>query len=219
VDLNAPAQRTSYGKPDLSGFWLPENATKHLLNLAADLKPEEVPLKPWALDLYNKRIDNNGKDHPGASCLPSGIPEKDNIPDGLKLVQTEDLTLLLHESRTIYRQIFTDGRPLPVDPQPNWNGYSTGRWMGDTLVVETNGLRDDLWLDMAGNPMTSAARVTERIRRPNLGSIEVEFTVDDPKAYTKPWTVLIKQALIVDTELVDEICLENEKSSQHLVGK
>ena len=96
VDLNAPARRTPYGKIDLSGFWMPENPTKHLLNLAADLKPDEVPLKPQALALYNERIANNGKDHPGASCLPSGIPEKDNIPDGLKLVQTEDLTLLLH---------------------------------------------------------------------------------------------------------------------------
>jgi len=118
VDLNAAAQRTSYGKIDLSGFWMPENATKHLLNLAADFKPEDVPLKPWARDLYNQRIANNGKDHPGVSCLPSGIPEKDNIPDGLKLVQTEDLTLLLHESRTIYRQIFTDGRSLPKNPEP-----------------------------------------------------------------------------------------------------
>ena len=101
VDMNAPAQRTPYGKPDLSGFWMPDNPVKHLLNLAADMKPEDVPLTAWARDLYNQRIDNNGKDHPGASCLPSGIPEKDNIPDGLKLVQTEDLTLLLYESRTI----------------------------------------------------------------------------------------------------------------------
>ena len=114
--------RTSYGKPDLSGFWMPENPTKHLLNLAADMKPEDIPLKPWARDLYNQRIANNGKDHPGVSCLPSGIPEKDNIPDGLKLVQTEDLTLLLHESRTIYRQIFTDGRPLPKNPAADVDG-------------------------------------------------------------------------------------------------
>jgi hypothetical protein len=128
VDMNAPAQRTSYGKIDLSGFWQPENPTKHLLNLAADMKPEDVPLKPWARDLYNQRIGNNGKDHPGVSCLPSGIPEKDNIPDGLKLVQTEDLTLLLHESRTIYRQIFTDGRSLPKNAQPTWMGYSIGHW-------------------------------------------------------------------------------------------
>jgi len=113
---------TPYGKPDLSGFWMPENATRHLLNLAADLKPEDVPLKPWARDRYNERIENNGKDHPGASCLPSGIPEKDNIPDGLKLVQTEDLTLLLHESRTIYRQIFTDGRAVSQKSATDMDG-------------------------------------------------------------------------------------------------
>ena len=121
VDLNAPAQSTPYGKPDLSGFWMPDDPVKHLLNLAADLKPEDVPLKPWARELYNRRIENNGKDHPGVSCLPSGIPEKDNIPDGLKLVQTEDLVLLLHESRTIYRQIFTRAA-APQKPAADMDG-------------------------------------------------------------------------------------------------
>src|SRR5215470_9413224 len=110
VDMNAAPVRTPDGKPDLSGFWMPEPSVKYLLNLAADMKPEEIPLKPAARDLYNERIGNNGKDHPGVSCLPSGIPEKDNIPDGLKVVQTEDLVILLHDSRTIFRQIFTDGR-------------------------------------------------------------------------------------------------------------
>src|SRR5712671_3722190 len=126
VDLNAPAQRTAYGKPDLSGFWMPEDPVKYLLNLAADMKPEDIPLKPRARDLYNERIETNGKDHPGVRCLPSGIPEKDNIPDGLKVIQTEDLTIFLHDSRTIFRQIFTDGRPFPRDPQPTWMGYSIG---------------------------------------------------------------------------------------------
>jgi hypothetical protein len=130
VDLNAPAQRTPYGKPDLSGFWMPEDPVKNLLRLDADMKPGEVQLTPWAQNILDQRIANNGRDHPGVSCLPSGIPEKDNIPDGLKLVQTEDLTLVLHESRTIYRQIFTDGRPLPKNPQPTWMGYSIGHWEG-----------------------------------------------------------------------------------------
>src|SRR5215471_9960079 len=152
IDMNAPAARTSYGKPDLSGFWMPENQVKYLLSLAADMKEDEIPLKPWARTLYNQRIDNNGKDHPGVSCLPSGIPEKDNIPDGLKLVQTEDLTLLLHESRTIYRQIFTDGRPLPKSPQPSWIGYSIGHWDKDTFIVETIGQNGRTWLDMKGLP-------------------------------------------------------------------
>src|SRR5215470_17733917 len=116
VDLKAAARRTSDGKPDLQGFWMPTNPVKHLLNLAADLKSADVPLQPWAAALYQERIDNNGKDHPGARCLPSGIPEKDNIPDGLKVVQTPDLLVVLHDSRTIFRQIFLDGRPLPKNP-------------------------------------------------------------------------------------------------------
>ena len=122
VDLKAPAVRTPYGKPDLSGFWMPEDPVKHLLNLAADLKPEEVPLTPWGRDVLNARIANNGKDHPGVSCLPSGIPEKDNIPDGLKLVQTEDLVLLLHESRTIYRQIFHRWKAAPQGSAADLDG-------------------------------------------------------------------------------------------------
>src|ERR1041384_7208598 len=187
VDLKAPAQKTSYGKVDLSGFWMPENPTKYLLDLAADMKPEEIPLKPWARTLYNERIATNGKDHPGVSCLPSGIPEKDNIPDGLKLVQTEDLTLLLHESRTIYRQIFTDGRPLPRNAQPTWMGYSIGRWEGDTLVVETIGQNGKTWLDMRGLPATEALKVVERFTRPDIGHVTIDVTIDDPMAYTKPW--------------------------------
>jgi hypothetical protein len=118
-----------------------------------------------------------------------------------------------------YRQIFTDARPLPEDPNPAWNGYSSGRWEGDTLVVDSIGFRDDLWLDMSGSPLTDKATVRERIRRPDFGHLEVEVTVDDPKAYTKPWTVALTQAIVVDTELVDEICLENEKSAQRMSGK
>ena len=99
---------------------MPVPLVKYLLNLAADMKPEDIPLQPWAAALYKERIDNNGKDHPGVRCLPSGIPEKDTIPDGLKIVQTPDLVVFLHDSRTIFRQIFTDGRPLPKNPQPTW---------------------------------------------------------------------------------------------------
>ena len=219
IDMNAPAVRTSYGKPDLSGFWMPENPTKYLLNLAADMKQEEIPLKPWARDLYNQRIANNGKDHPGVSCLPSGIPEKDNIPDGLKLVQTEDLTILLHESRTIYRQIFTDGRPLPKNPQPTWMGYSIGHWDKDTLIVDTIGQNGKTWLDMKGLPGTESLRMTERFTRPKIGHMDVEFTVNDPDAYTKPWTVHQAWRLLPDAELIESICEENNRDPAHMVGK
>ena len=219
VDLNAPAQRTPYGKPDLSGFWMPEPEVKYLLNLAADIKPEDVPLTPWGRDIYNARIANNGKDHPGVSCLPSGIPEKDNIPDGLKLVQTEDLTLLLHESRTIYRQIFTDGRPLPKDPQPTWMGYSIGHWDKDTFVVETIGQNGKTWLDMRGLPGTETLRVTERFSRPKIGHMDIEVTIEDPKAYSKPWTVKLAWRLLPDAELIESICEENNRDPAHMVGK
>ena len=219
VDLNAPAQRTSYGKPDLSGFWLPENEVKYLLNLAADMKQEEIPLKPAAREIYNQRIATNGTAHPGVSCLPSGIPEKDSIPDGLKLVQTEDLTLLLHESRTIYRQIFTDGRSLPKDAQPMWMGYSVGRWDKDTFVVETIGQNGKTWLDMKGLPGTEALRVTERFSRPRIGRMDVEVTIDDPESYTKPWTVHLVWRLLPDTDLIESICEENNRDPGHMVGK
>ena len=219
VDLNAPAQRTPYGKPDLSGFWLPEDPVKHLLNLAADMKAEEVPLTPWARGLYNERIENNSKDHPGVRCLPSGIPEKDNIPDGLKLVQTEDLVLLLHESRTIYRQIFTDGRPLPKNAQPTWMGYSIGRWDNDTLVVDTIGQNGRTWLDMRGLPGTEALHVTERFSRPRIGHMDIDVTIDDPQAYTKPWSVKLAWRLLPDTDLIESICEENNKDPVHMVGK
>ena len=201
------------------GFWVPTMAVKHLLNLAADLKPGEVPLQPWAEVVYKERIETNGKDHPGARCWPSGIPEKNNIPDGLKLVQTPDLVLFLHESRTIYRQIFTDGRPLPVDPNPSFSGYSSGRWDGDTLVVQTIGFKDGLWIDRNGSPLTDAAKLTERFRRVNYGKLEIEVTVDDPKAYTAPWTVMLGFNIVLDTDLLEYVCLENERDRPHLVGK
>lgn len=219
VNLAAPAAKTSYGKPDLSGFWLPENPTKHLLSLSADMKPEDVPLRPAAQALYDARIANNGKDHPGAYCLPSGIPEKLNIPDGLKVVQTEDLTLMLHESRTIYRQIFTDGRKLPKDPQPTWMGYSIGHWEENTFVVETIGQNGRTWLDMRGLPASSATKVIERYNRPSMGRMTIDVTIDDPESYTKPWNVQLVWRLLPDAELIESICEENNRDPQHMVGK
>jgi hypothetical protein len=219
VDLKAPARRTPDGKVDLSGFWMPTQAVKHLLNLAADLKPEEVPLQPWAEAVYKERIETNGKDHPGARCWPSGIPEKLNIPDGLKIVQTTDLMLFLHESRTIYRQVFTDGRPLPKNAQPTWMGYSVGKWEGDTFVVETIGQNGKTWLDMRGLPGTDALKVIERFTRPTVGHMDIDVTIDDPKAYTKPWTVKLSWTLQPDTDLIESICEENNRDVPHMVGK
>jgi hypothetical protein len=220
IDMKAPPRRLSDGHVDLSGFWMPADGVRHLLNLAVDLKPEEVPLQPWAQQVYKERIENNGMDHPGVRCWPSGIPEKLNIPDGLKVVHSPDLLLFLYESRTIYRQVFTDGRPLPPrDVQPTWMGYSIGRWEGDTMVVETVGSNGKTWLDMRGLPATEALRVVERYTRPTIGRIDIEVTIDDPKAYTRPWTVNLQWALQPDTDLIESICEENSKDLPHMVGK
>jgi hypothetical protein len=225
-DLAAPAPRTSDGKPDFSGLWMAATELvkgslggtiqrpPQFLDIAAGV-PGGLPLRPWARDLMKAREADDGKDVPIAYCLSPG-PILGYSLSPKKLVQTSGLLLILGEFNTMYRQIFTDGRLLPTDPQPNWNGYSTGHWDRDTLVVESNGFRDGLWLDVvAGTPMTDAAKLTERFRRPNFGTLEIEVTVDDDKAYTKPWTVRLTQKLTVDTDLLEFVCLENEKDSQH----
>ena len=220
IDMKAPPRRMADGHVDLSGFWMPTDVVRHLLNLASDMKPGEVPLQPWAETLYRERIENNGKDHPGVRCLPSGIPEKLNIPDGLKVVHTPDLLLFLYESRTIYRQVFTDGRPLPpADVQPTWMGYSIGHWEGDTMVVETRYSNGQTWLDMRGLPATDALHVIERYTRPDIGHTNIEVTIDDPKAYTKTWKVNLSWTLQPDTDLIESICEENNRDLEHMVGK
>ncbi|MEP6961216.1 MAG: hypothetical protein ABI995_04015 [Acidobacteriota bacterium] len=243
-NLSAPAPKTRDGKPDFSGMWwnagpgLPcpdllggpkDCAEKGLglagqagadlpataMNIAAGL-PGGLPYTPWALDVLKKRAANP-LDDPHSRCLPSNVPRGYSLPHIQKFLQTPGVLAVLNEYNASYRQIFTDGRPLPVDPLPSWNGYSTAKWEKDTLVVQTIGFRDDLWLDGRGNPLTESGKITERIRRPNFGSLEVEVTVDDPKAYTKPWTITIKQFLVLDTELMDEMCLENEQSTKHVI--
>jgi len=155
---------------------------------------------------------------PITRCLPIGIVERLTWVGGFKkIVQIPGLLLILNEYNASFRQIFTDGRSLPtVDLQPAWDGYSTGRWEGDILVVETSGFKDGQWLDTAGDPLTDAAKITERFRRVDFGHLEVEITVDDLKAYTKPWTVRVNQVLVPDTDLLEFICLENEKDIQHM---
>ena len=220
IDMQAPPRRTADGKVDLSGFWMPLDAVKHLLNLAADLPAGSVPLLPAAEAVYKERIETNGKDHPGVRCWPSGIPEKNNIPDGVKVVQTPDVMLHLHESRTIYRQIFTDGRSHPKnDPQPTWMGYSIGKWEGDTFVVDTVGFNGKTWLDMRGLPASDALHVIERFTRPSIGRIDIDVTIDDPKWYSKPWNVKLTWRLVPDTDLIESICEENNRDLPHMVGK
>jgi hypothetical protein len=232
-NLSAPAPRGSDNKPDLSGMWItaeglpcPKSLTDDtgdclekspLSRFAADLNqavPGGLPFQPESLEIRKQRQEG-GLD-PHVRCLPSNFPRMFTLPHITKFVETRRLLLLINEYNASYRQIFLDGRALPVDPQPSWNGYSTAKWEGDTLVVRTNGFRDDLWMDMAGTPLTGAATVIERFRRPNFGTLEIEAEVNDPKAYTKPWSFKMIDKIVLDTELIDEVCLENENSARHM---
>jgi hypothetical protein len=217
-NMNAPAPKTADGKPDLSGIWEP-NGIKYLINIAADLKPQDVPFKPEAAALYKERVQTFGKDDPDARCLPSGMPRKDAITSPYKIIQQPGEIVFLYESRTTFRQVFTDGRALPVDPQPTWDGYSVGHWEGDTLVVETKGMNGLTWLDSNGHPLSDTMHLTEKFRRPDFGHMEIEITIDDPKNYTKPWTVKENPHLLVDTDLIEYICNENEKDLKHFPSK
>ena len=189
-------------------------------NLAALMPGCLLPFQPWALELHNKRLAENAKDNPDAWCLPLNPVWLWLHPDPRKLIQNPREIVMLAEANSGVRQIFTDGRPLPNKDsvQPWWYGYSVGRWEGSTLVVESTGFKDDTWIDEDGSPMTSQARVTERIRRPDYGTLEVEITVNDPKAYTRPFTISANQYLMPDDELMEFICNENNTSVKHLVG-
>jgi hypothetical protein len=230
---SAPAPRTADGKPDFTGIWLTDtncgpNRDSESLVCGVELPmspqginmgigiPGGLPYQPWLAALVKERTANNAKDDPHVRCLPDTFVRAYGLPHLLKFVQTPSLLVMLNEMNAGYRQVFLDGRPLPTDPVPNWQGYSSATWSGDTLVVNSNGFRDDIWIDWNGSMITEAAKVRERIRRPDFGHLEVEVTIDDPKAYTKPWTVTLKQRLAADTELVDEICLENERSAQRM---
>jgi hypothetical protein len=225
VDLAGPTPRLANGKPDLSGVWMSAESTcgrvmgptsvPRLLELVpSSLK---CPAKlPWLAELVQERTANQAKDDPHIRCLPDLFLRAYGLPHYLKFVQTPGLLVMLNEMNGVYRQVFSDGRPLPKDPNPSWQGYSSASWSGDTLVIDTIGFRDDLWIDWDGSVITEAAKLREQIRRPDFGHLEIEVTVDDPKAYTKPWTVTLRQQFAGDAELVDEICAENEKDSQRL---
>jgi hypothetical protein len=182
----------------------------------ASMVPGGLPYQPWARDLKNKRTAENAKDNPDAYCLPLGNMQLHLHPQPRKIIQSKNEIVILYEGNAGIRQIFIDGRPLPSgDLQPWWFGYSTGQWDGNTLVVQTSGFRDGGWLDVNGSPLTDAGKTTERFRRLNYGTLEIEVTVDDAKAYTRPWTVKFNQRLMPDDELIEFICQENERSTPH----
>jgi len=237
-NLSAAAPRMA-GKPDLSGIWEVESApvsevqqfllpgginglgedipSKYFFNFFADVPLGQEPFQPAAAAMFQKMAQSAGK--PPTLCPPPTLPLENFIPIPYKIVQTPKLTLLLYEGDTVFRQIFTDGRKLPPDPQPSWLGYSVGKWEGDVFVVETVGFNDKGPLDAIGHPHSESLRLTERFRRRDFGHLEVQVTVDDPMTYTKPVTIRSGHRLIPDTELIETFCSEGERDLVHFPGK
>ena len=234
-NLSAPVPRPN-GKPDLSGIWQPESApvaeiqqfllpgginglgedlpTKYVLNFFADYPDGQEPMRPEVRAQLGNRPPGSGG--PPTLCPLPTLPTQGLVPAPFKIVQTPRLTMVLYETETVFRQIFSDGRALPPDPQPSWLGYSVGKWAGDAFVVETVGFNDKAPLDLLGHPRSEALRLTETFRRRDFGHMDVQITIDDPKTYTKPVTILVKHRLLPDTELLESFCNEDEKDLAHL---
>ena len=234
-DYTAAPPRLPDGKPDLSGIWHATQPDRCVNgrgdsvpcgieiggsplggNLGRNLPGGSLPYQAWAAKLFQERHAALSIDDPHVRCLPDNPPRHWTLPHLTKIVHTPKLAVLLYEVNAMFRQVFIDGRPFPEDPNPTWNGYSVGHWEGETLVVETRGFRDNLWIDTWGSPMSDVAKMTEKFRRPTFGTMEIELTIDDPKVYTKPFTVNLTESLEPDTELVDEFCLEGEKDYERL---
>jgi hypothetical protein len=237
-NLTAPAPRTADGKIDFSGNWeaglgggrggrgrrgappppadgAPPLAT--FFDIGANI-PGGAPMQPWAAALKKERMDAGMKDNPDAHCLPIGHMQLHLHPQPRKYLQTPTELVMIWEANYGLRHVFLDGRPSPDnDPQPWWYGYTIGRWEGDTLVATTTNLRDGMWLDVNGTPLTEQGRIIERFRRPNFGTMQIDITIEDPKAFTKPFTVRVNQRIMVDDELIEFICNENERSSKHFI--
>ena len=239
-NLSAKTPRAADGKPDLSGLWqtdaaprqvldrlLPGGAngagedapSQYFLNIMFDFKPEEAPLRPAAAALFRQRAQTFTAESPLSHCLPEGMPIVEIAPAPYKIFQAPGVTLMLYERDTTFRQVYTDGRKLPDDPQPSWLGYSVGKWDGDTLVVDTIGFNDRGWLDARGHTHSEALHVTERFHRLDFGHMEVQMTLDDPQTYTKPFTITLKQHFVPDSDLLESFCAENERDSRHIQSK
>lgn len=236
----ARAPRRQDGHPDLSGVWQSESASseelsrllpgganglgedppsKYFLNILSDFRPEDAPLLPAAAALFRERSGNFSEQAPLSHCQPAGVPMAETAPAPYKIVQTPGLIVMLYERDTNFRQIYTDGRKLPEDPSPAWFGHSVARWDADTLVVDTAGFNDRGWLDARGHTHSDALRVTERFHRRDLGHMDVEVTLDDPKTYARPFTIRLNQLLLPETDLIEYFCSENERDLRHFAGK
>jgi hypothetical protein len=213
ANLNAPAPKAADGKPDLSGIWKADS-----MRYNDNLLPQGVdaPMLPWAAEVYKHRVATMGYERPMTFCMPHGVPDAFTTPMPFKIIQTSGDTIVLFEEFHKYRQIHTDGRKLPEDPDPAWYGYSVGRWEGDTFVVDTAGFKEGSWLDNNGHPHTDALKTTERFRRINFGRLDLEVDINDPKAYSRPWkSDTIHFLLMPDTELMEHLC-ENNRDLQSL---
>jgi hypothetical protein len=236
-NLSAKTPRASNGKPDLSGVWRteygspdenerlfgpaikafvqpgddPSSFSKYFLNILVDFKPDDNPMRPAAVELLRKNTEKKANSS-SARCLPQGLPRTDiNSYAPFKILQTPGVIAVLYEVDNTHRQIYTDGRKLPVDPQPTWGGYSIGRWEGDTLIVDAAGFNDETWLDSGGHPHSDALRIHERFHRRDFGHMDVSITIDDPKMYTRPFTIKVTELLLPDTDILESVCNENEK--------
>jgi hypothetical protein len=241
VNLAARAPRTVDGKPDLSGVWHvdaesleekrklfgpeygkdfvpgmePTTVSKYAGNILLDFKPGEIVMTPAAEQIFDRRRRGDEM-FPPTHCLPVGVPLATLLSEVHKIVQAPGLILVTHELDGMPRQIYTDGRRLPTDPTPSWLGYSVGRWQGDTLVVETVGVNDKVWLDVRGHPRSEAMRTTERYTRRDVGHLDVAITFDDPQTYNRPFTVKFTHLLQADTDILEYVCNENEKDRAHM---
>jgi len=238
-NLASPVPRAANGKPDLSGVWHvqptslaemkrifgnnvgatstpgmePDTISKYALNILLDFKPDESPLRPEAAEILRHRAPGG---NPADRCLPIGIPADGLVSEPNKIVQSPKVIFILYESDGTHRQIYTDGRALPNEiAQPSWLGYSAGQWDHDTLVVETAGFNDKTWLDLAGHPHSEALRIVERYHRRDFGHMDVEMTFDDPRMYSKPFTIKFTEELWADSDLFEYFCNENEKDRAH----
>jgi hypothetical protein len=209
-DLSAPVPRGANGKPVLAGIW--RTTPTIIADIARGLTGgASIPFQPWAKALLAKRIANDARDDPSAKCIVGGVPRNNFVPYPFKILETPGNLVIIYEAIQSFRQIFTDGRQLPKEMNPAWLGYSIGRWDADAFVVTTAGFNDDVWLDNLGTPATGALRVTERFVRRSFGRMDIEITIDDPKAYTRPWTVTQPLTLTPDNELIEYICNENNR--------
>lgn len=248
ADVRAPAPTDPSGRPDLSGVWMHETTTvaemkrlygnsideaikvdapgmeigtqhKYSRNVLLDFKPEEAPIRPETLERMRRSL---GRPPLTDACTPGfvfGFPLSGLLSEPIKIVQAPRLTMILYEAGNFHRQIYTDGRKLPEEVNlPAFNGYSAGHWEGNTLVVETAGFNDKTPLDAMGHPHSEALRTLERFRRRDFGHLEYEITFDDPKMYTKPFTIKIPHDLLPDSDVFENFC-ENEKDQQHLGRK